>query len=139
MAHGMRDWTCVFFFGSDPKMCGKVDEKAVAACTEAKWIFPMLSLQCSLLLSCLAQQPDNRIYLRIDEPKGSLALIRCDTPRDLDHILIECPSHKLKVAEDESLLKIKTNGDNVRSVLARKPEHVWDCEVMLKEVFLVVC
>lgn len=44
IAHGIRDGIRVFFFGSVPKMWGKVEENAVAACTEAKWIFPMQSL-----------------------------------------------------------------------------------------------
>ena len=43
IAYGMRDGICMFFLGSVPQMWGKV-ENAVAACTEAKWIFPMQSL-----------------------------------------------------------------------------------------------
>ena len=44
MAHGMSDWIPAFFLGSVPKMCGKVEEKDVAAWMAVKWIFPMLSL-----------------------------------------------------------------------------------------------
>lgn len=75
MAQGIRDCICVFFFGSVPKIWGKVEEKAVAACIEAKWSFPMLSLYIQDGQAYFIEIKLGSKHVHICEAKSSLTLI----------------------------------------------------------------
>ena len=75
MAHGIKDCICVFFLGSEPKIWGNVEEKAVAAWIEAKWSFPMLSLYRQNSQAYYIETKLGSKHVHIREPKRTLTLI----------------------------------------------------------------
>lgn len=54
------------------------------------------------------------------------------------HVLIECATDEVEVAEDECLLHVKPDGNNILNVLSGIPLDIVDFDLLVVHVFLVV-
>ena len=74
------------------------------------------------------------------ESKDCSSDIQCDVLRDSGHIAVECSSHIVVVAENESLLGVESYGNDILCVILRVLCDILNCSLWAAEdVFLIVC
>lgn len=57
---------------------------------------------------------------------------------DLDDVVVENATDKLKVAEYERFLEIEADGDDVFRIAFREPPYIFYLEFMLEQEFFVI-
>lgn len=75
---------------------------------------------------------------RIIEAKCSLCLIVRDLAGDLRYIPIECSADKVEITEDERLLEIKSNSDDISSILSGERAGLLCLEFVFEQELLVI-
>lgn len=70
------------------------------------------------------------------KPESSLYRVDCDALGHPAHVLVESAANKIKIAEDEGLLHIETNGDNIHGIRLGISLCVLDIDLLRMHEFL---